>query len=43
MIAHVAGAPVEEALLPLLSGAGAGLVLVRAWLSTRRRGRSGRR
>ena len=33
MIAHVGGVPVEEALLPLVGGgAGAGLVLARAWI-----------
>ena len=39
--AHLGGVPVEEALLPLLSGwASAALVLARAWLGTRlRRGR----
>lgn len=35
MIAHVAGAPVEEALLPLLSGMGASLLLARGWLVSR--------
>ena len=35
MIAHVAGFPLEE-LLPSLSGAGAGLLVARAWLSQRR-------
>jgi hypothetical protein len=40
MIAHVGGVPVEEALLPLLSGASAALLLARAWLvSQLRRGR----
>jgi hypothetical protein len=38
MIAHVAGAPVEETLLPLLGvgvgGLGAGLLLARAWFAT---------
>ena len=35
MIAHVAGVPVEELLLPALaSGAGAGLVLARAWVAS---------
>jgi hypothetical protein len=33
MLAHVGGVPVEEALLPLVSGAGAGLMLLaRAWV-----------
>jgi hypothetical protein len=41
VIAHVAGVPVEETLLPLLSGAGAGLLLARAWVVSRvRRPRS---
>jgi hypothetical protein len=36
MIAHVAGVPVEELLLPVLaSGAGTGLLLARAWIATR--------
>ena len=36
MIAHVGGVPVEEALLPLVGGAGAGLVLLgRAWVLAR--------
>jgi hypothetical protein len=38
MIAHVGGAPVEEALLPLLGvggGVGASLLLARAWFATR--------
>jgi hypothetical protein len=36
MIAHVAGAPVEKTLLPLLDvgGLGAGLLLARAWFAT---------
>jgi hypothetical protein len=39
MIAHLAGVPVEEALLPL-SGAGAWLLLARGWVAARvRRGR----
>ncbi len=37
MIAHVGGLPVEEALLPMASWMGAGLVLARAWLASRRR------
>ena len=39
MIAHVAGAPIEEALLPLLGigGLSTGLVVVRAWWSSPRR------
>ena len=36
MIAHVGGVPVEEALLPLASGAGAGLMLLaRGWIASR--------
>ena len=36
MIAHVGGVPVEEALLPLAGGAGAGLILLgRAWVLAR--------
>jgi hypothetical protein len=31
MIAHVGGLPVEESLLPLMSGMGTALLLVRAW------------
>ena len=39
MIAHVGGVPLEETLLPLVSGAGAGLVLlVRGWVASRLRG-----
>ena len=39
MIAHVGGVPVEEALLPLVSGAGAGLMLLaRGWVASRLRG-----
>jgi hypothetical protein len=30
MIAHLGGLPVEESLLPLVSGAGAGILLARA-------------
>ena len=49
MIAHVAGVPVEETLLPLLAigagGVGASLLLARAWFAThvRRRPRNRRR
>ena len=40
MFAHVGGVPVEEALLPLVGGAPAALLLARAWLASRlRRGR----
>ena len=36
MIAHVGGVPVEEALLPFVGGAGAGLILLgRAWTLSR--------
>jgi hypothetical protein len=35
MIAHAAGIPVEETLLPLLSGVSAGLLLARAWVVSR--------
>jgi hypothetical protein len=37
VIAHVAGMPVEETLLPLVGGAGAGLLLARAWIASRLR------
>jgi hypothetical protein len=36
VLAHIAGVPVEE-LLPGLAGPGAGLILVRVWLSLRLR------
>jgi hypothetical protein len=36
VIAHVAGVPVEEFLLPLMSGAGAGLLLAPAPAAFRR-------
>jgi hypothetical protein len=40
MIAHIGGLPVEETLLPLVSGVGAGLMLARGWVVSRlRRGR----
>ena len=42
MIAHVAGVPVEE-LLPSLTGAGAGLLMARAWIGARLRRGRGRR
>jgi len=38
MIAHVGGVPLEEA-LPSLTGAGAGLLLARAWVMLRLRRR----
>ena len=42
MLAHLGGVPVEEALLPLASGAGAGLMLlVRGWIAARSRGGRG--
>jgi hypothetical protein len=38
LIAHIAGMPVEELLVPLASGAGAGvLLLARAWMISRLR------
>ena len=40
MIAHVGGMPVEE-MLPALAGTGTGLVIARAWLALRLRGRRG--
>ncbi len=43
MIAHVGGVPVEETLLPLVSGVGAGLLMARVWIASRlRRPRSPR-
>jgi hypothetical protein len=40
VIGHVGGLPVEESLLPLVSGASAGLLMARAWFVSRvRRGR----
>jgi hypothetical protein len=39
IIAHIGGVPVEEALLPLSSGVGAGLLLARAWVSSHVRSR----
>jgi hypothetical protein len=39
MIAHVGGLPVEEALLSMGGGAGAGLVLARGWIVARLRRR----
>jgi hypothetical protein len=38
VIAHVGGVPLEE-LLPALTGAGAGLLLARAWIMLRLRRR----
>jgi hypothetical protein len=46
VIAHIAGVPLEETLVPLLSGLGSGLVLARAWAAGtigRNGGRSGGR
>jgi hypothetical protein len=37
VIAHVAGAPVEE-LLPFMAGMGVALLLARAWVAARLRG-----
>jgi hypothetical protein len=36
LIAHVAGAPVEE-LIPMVAGLGTALLLARAWLASRLR------
>jgi hypothetical protein len=35
MLAHVAGVPVEEMLIPSAAGSGTALVIARAWLSVR--------
>jgi hypothetical protein len=37
VIAHIAGVPVEETLLPVLSGLGAVVLLVRSWIASRPR------
>jgi hypothetical protein len=37
VIAHVGGVPLEETLLPLVSGAGAVLLMARAWVAWRMR------
>lgn len=37
LTAHIAGVPMEETLLPLVSGLGATLLLTRAWLTSRLR------
>ena len=37
MIAHVGGVPVEEALVPMVTWAGAGLFLARGWVVARGR------
>jgi hypothetical protein len=39
VIAHVGGVPLEETLPPLVSGAGATLLMARAWLSLHARRR----
>jgi hypothetical protein len=39
IVAHIAGVPVEETLLPVLSGAGAAFVVGRAWVASRVRRR----
>ena len=39
MIAHIGGVPLEEALLPLVNGLSAGLLLAGAWVATRVRRR----
>jgi hypothetical protein len=36
--AHVAGVPVEETLLPVLSGVGVALLMARTWIDARRDG-----
>jgi hypothetical protein len=41
VIAHIAGVPAEEALLPLLSGLGGTLVVARAWFASRARRKHG--
>ena len=43
IVAHVAGIPVEESLLPLAPGIGAGLLLVRVWVVSRVRRAQGAR
>jgi hypothetical protein len=40
MIAHVGGAPLEEILLPLVSGAAATWLVARAWIGSRVRHRA---
>jgi hypothetical protein len=39
VLAHIGGVPVEEALLRLAPGVGAGVLLARAWISSRVRSR----
>ena len=41
-LAHVAGMPLEE-LLPMVAGPGAGLLVVRAWITVSLRRREGER
>jgi hypothetical protein len=42
VIAHVGGVPIEETLLPLVSGATVGLLVMRTWVAARvRRGSPG--
>jgi hypothetical protein len=37
VIAHIGGVPVEETLLPVISGMSTALVLARAWVASRLR------
>jgi hypothetical protein len=37
VIGHVAGAPVEETVLPVIGGLGAGFVVAMTWLRSRLR------
>jgi hypothetical protein len=39
VIAHIGALPLEEVLLPVLTGAGSGLLAVRAWITPRVRRR----
>jgi hypothetical protein len=43
VIAHVAGFPLEETLLPVVGGVGAVLLLARAWVGAHVRRADGRR
>ena len=43
MIAHVAGVPLDETLLPMVGGVGAGLLVARAWVASHVRRAHGRR
>jgi hypothetical protein len=36
VIGHAGGLPVEETLVPLMSSVGAGLLVARTWLASRR-------